>query len=527
MLASKNQHKGWRNAISKLALASALSVGLFAGMSVVFADDRNVLAFLNDEAVDAEKLAAETGITQWRASLIIAQRNAFGKFESMDQVDAVWGVGPSTMDQLREALGERNSGGGDDGDDAGDDGDGDDGASGGEGNGVDGSGKPTVPADPAQLDQLAFANAMLKYVFEQNFLAWDNYPGLEGHREPTSGWGAGLARARDLRLDGVRYQSWGTSFFSPDAASYIHANLYPMDLFKQKIVDTGKPVSFPTNTVVVKTIFSEYTEPGMKTVEASICNSTRSGCNDSKRHLRPGSMHTHTMGLLQVDISSKQYPEWTWATFVFSPDGDPEHFNLVPHLQDGTYVQTNYDQRYYGPVDNPRSSCQACHQAAQFPPISIGLAVASATHHSRHPGPWSTARGQGIRVDFMWEVSQSLSQYEREHPDEILVLNEPDLDDDDTGTADADSEDDKVLDFVNDRALTAEKLAAEANIDLRRAKLITDRRDNVGRFNEIGDIDDIAGIGAGTLRSLRAAANRSARGFVDELSGIGSGNGGN
>ncbi len=602
-------------------LIGAVALALFVGVADAAVDEQKVLDFINAEDTDAEKLATASGITGWRAGLIIAYRNAFGKFESLDDVDAVWGVGPSTMTALRESLGqvEETGGGGDEetviiddakvlafvndpavdaarlaeavqidmgranliidnrdangafasiaeidairgigrgtlrslrehlgrvvvgGDGGGDGGDtgGDTGGDGGGDTGGDGGGdggdtggdgdtvvKPDVTEDPAQLQQLAFAKAILRYAFDQKFWEWMNYPGMEGHRESTSGWGAGLARARDLRLDGVRYQTWGTSFFNPPAAAYINAKLYPMEKFRSQIVEPGVKVEFPGSSLVVKTLFTEYVAPGMKTVNASVCNSTRSGCiNRTTGHLRPGSMHEHEVGLIQVDISTKQYPNWTWATFVFSEDGDPELFNLVPHLQDETYVQTNFDQRYYGPVDNPRSSCIACHQMAQFPPISIGLGISQAGHHTEHPGPFPTARGLGIRVDFIWEVSQALTQYEREHPEDRLELAPPEEEEPETGTQDEDEGEQKLLAFVNDTSLTPESLAEKAGIDVARAKLVLDGRPE-GGFTTVQQIDDIRGIGRGTISSLREASTRSSRGLVDELEGIGAGGSG-
>lgn len=95
---------------------------------------------------------------------------------------------------------------------------------------------------------------------------------------------------------------------------------------------------------------------------------------------------------------------------------------MAPLEMDGHYVQTDFSQTYYGPVDNPRSSCIACHQLAQFPPVSIGLMVNRNDHHQPHPGPYETSRGTGFKVDYVWEVAQALKQWERENPDERLEI---------------------------------------------------------------------------------------------------------
>ena len=65
----------------------------------------------------------------------------------------------------------------------------------------------------------------------------------------------------------------------------------------------------------------------------------------------------------------------------------------------------------------------------------------------------------GIRVDFIWEVAQSLEQYERDHPDEILDLTGGGDSGEDTDTVGNDDADRRLLDFVNDPALTARMLA--------------------------------------------------------------------
>jgi DNA uptake protein ComE-like DNA-binding protein len=349
--------------------------------------DQRLLDALNAPTTTANLLAENAGLEPAVAEALLAARGPQG-FAVIEEVLAVTGVEPSDLEKLRSA-------------------------------GLVGS-KPIPPDNPANLEQAVFARAMLEYAFAEDFWSWDVYPGLDSHRVATTPMiGTGIAAARAMRKDAAlkvwpfldaaqlddRYKTMGTSFFNAPSAAYIHENLYPLATFKEKIVKTGKKVQFPMDSVIVKALFVQI--PAgldtsiMKTVE------TPSG----------------TMGLVQLDISTKQYSTWTWMTFSYQPGNDPKHFGLGLHQEGGTIAQTGFHEKYYGPVDNPKSSCIACHQVAQFPPKSIGAAVRMNDHHLKRDQPFMTSRGMGIPVDFIWEVTQAL-KLEEEETGVILDLNE-------------------------------------------------------------------------------------------------------
>ncbi len=89
---------GMKNAFAFLVLA------LFLGAGVAAADAESGKAPLDLNRATAEQLEALPGIGEVKAAAILAVRDATGGFQSMEELEAVRGIGPSLAARLRPLL---------------------------------------------------------------------------------------------------------------------------------------------------------------------------------------------------------------------------------------------------------------------------------------------------------------------------------------------------------------------------------------------------------------------------------------
>ena len=80
------------------ALLFSMSLGFFSG---ALAQD---VAPINVNTADAELLAELPGIGPSRADAIIEERETNGAFESADDLARVSGIGPATVDRMRDQV---------------------------------------------------------------------------------------------------------------------------------------------------------------------------------------------------------------------------------------------------------------------------------------------------------------------------------------------------------------------------------------------------------------------------------------
>lgn len=80
------------------ALLLSISLGFSSG---VLAQE---VAPINVNAADVELLAELPGIGPSRAEALIEEREANGNFESAEDLERVSGIGPATIDRMRDQL---------------------------------------------------------------------------------------------------------------------------------------------------------------------------------------------------------------------------------------------------------------------------------------------------------------------------------------------------------------------------------------------------------------------------------------
>lgn len=298
---------------------------------------------------------------------------------------------------------------------------------------------PKLPQSP--FNYRRYANDMLRWACEEKFWTWAQYPGLSARRETKSG--LYLSQARNtVDAQGARWQTWSASYFNAPAAEYFQANLFPPDVLQAKVLGTGKVVRFPKTSIIVKALFTENVQPGMHVVTALIAK-TQGGSATRGGHLVPSQMAEKPVGLLQLDIATKEVADWTWYTFSFQPGAAAQaQFSTAPFIvdatrpdglpgtkpgtlalvrADGTYLVArpeHFTKEYRGPADNAASTCIGCHQHVQYPALNIGTFTADPAHKQKHAGPWpvlwpgETTPRDGVRLDYQWEAAQALSQWD-------------------------------------------------------------------------------------------------------------------
>jgi hypothetical protein len=284
--------------------------------------------------------------------------------------------------------------------------------------------------------------AMARHVFVEKFWTWTQFPGLSGRRETRSG--LYLSQARNtVDAGGKKWQTWSASFFNAPAALVIQRDLFPPAVFQQRIITPGAKVLFPKESIVVKALFTENVQPGMHVVTAHIAK-VQGGSATKNGHLVPALMEDKQVGLLQLDIATKQAADWVWMTFSFQPDAvKGDQLSTASYIKDpvarpdgfpgehpgtlavvkagGLYAvgrASEFTTEYRGPADNEASTCIACHQHVQYPPPIIGEFTRDPAHKQHHPGaypivwPGETTPRLGVRLDYQWEAAQALAQWD-------------------------------------------------------------------------------------------------------------------
>lgn len=96
----------WRRLGACGALVLALLVGVGLGANTAMAQEQTgVPVSVNINSDDASALASGlNGVGQSRAEAIIRYREAFGPFESIDELTEVKGIGPSTVERNRTVI---------------------------------------------------------------------------------------------------------------------------------------------------------------------------------------------------------------------------------------------------------------------------------------------------------------------------------------------------------------------------------------------------------------------------------------
>lgn len=79
-------------------LLLCMSLGLSSGVMA------QAVAPINVNTADAELLAELPGIGPSRADAIIEERETNGAFESVEDLERVSGIGPATVDHMREQV---------------------------------------------------------------------------------------------------------------------------------------------------------------------------------------------------------------------------------------------------------------------------------------------------------------------------------------------------------------------------------------------------------------------------------------
>ncbi len=80
------------------ALLLSISLGISSGVLA------QQVAPINVNSADAELLAELPGIGPSRAEAIIEERESNGAFESAEDLERVNGIGPATVDRMRDQL---------------------------------------------------------------------------------------------------------------------------------------------------------------------------------------------------------------------------------------------------------------------------------------------------------------------------------------------------------------------------------------------------------------------------------------
>lgn len=183
--------------------------------------------------------------------------------------------------------------------------------------------------------------------------------------------------------DKLPIENWAVSVYNEPGAFYI--NQVWTEMLREKPNPANFPADgFPEGTVAVKLLFTQAeTEFTRNSVEW-------------KADIYRGKMPAQTMRLLQIDVSVRDDVSptgWIFGTFLYHDDAPPISYSdeLSPEQQGWLRVEplglmfgneTNQSflnrhipipqhfgcqQRLNGPVDNPKSSCLACHAMAEIP----------------------------------------------------------------------------------------------------------------------------------------------------------------
>jgi hypothetical protein len=183
--------------------------------------------------------------------------------------------------------------------------------------------------------------------------------------------------------DKLPIENWAVSIYNEPGAFYI--NQIWTEMLRQKPNPKNFPATgFPEGTVAIKLLFTQ--------AEPDYLKNSVSWQADIYR----GKMPPQRVRLLQIDVSVRDGVSptgWVFGTFIYHDDAPPiSHHGELPPEQQGwlkvvplglMFGNENAQSflnskppvpqhfgcraRLNGPVDNPKSSCLACHAQAEVP----------------------------------------------------------------------------------------------------------------------------------------------------------------
>ena len=183
--------------------------------------------------------------------------------------------------------------------------------------------------------------------------------------------------------DKLPIQNWAVSVYNEPGGYYI--NQVWKEMLKRKPNPAKFPAGgFPEGTVAVKLLFTQSEPDYLKNSIAW------------KADIYRGKMPPQIVRLLQIDVAVRDDLSptgWVFGTFMYHDDAPPMPYNaelppdkkswlkVVPlglmfgnelsesFLNDNLPVPQHFgcQARLNGPVDNPKSSCLACHAQAEIP----------------------------------------------------------------------------------------------------------------------------------------------------------------
>ncbi len=196
--------------------------------------------------------------------------------------------------------------------------------------------------------------------------------------------GKEIVEGRICDDDKLSVENWAVSVYNEPGAFYIN-QVWTEMLGKNPNPANFPADGFPENTVAVKLLFTQ-----------AETDFTRHSVN-WKADIYRGKMPPQTMRLLQIDVSVRDDVSptgWVFGTFVYHDDAPPIEYSggaISPENQGWRRVvplgltfgsettqsllnpqvpipqHFGCQQRLNGPVDNPKSSCLACHAMAEIP----------------------------------------------------------------------------------------------------------------------------------------------------------------
>ena len=193
-----------------------------------------------------------------------------------------------------------------------------------------------------------------------------------------------LTRGEICDDDKLPIENWAVSVYNEPGAFYI--NRVWKEMLKRNPNPRNFPADgFPEGTVAVKLLFTQSEPDYLK-------NSVK-----WKADIYRGKMPAQTMRLLQIDVAVRDDVSptgWVFGTFMYHDDAPPISYavdlpvdkqgwlKVVPlglmfgnetgesilNLNAPVPQHFGCQQRLNGPVDNPKSSCLACHAQSEVPP---------------------------------------------------------------------------------------------------------------------------------------------------------------
>jgi len=183
--------------------------------------------------------------------------------------------------------------------------------------------------------------------------------------------------------DKLAIQNWAVSVYNEPGGYYI--NQIWTEMLKPKPNPANFPIGgFPEGTVAIKLLFTQSETDYLKNSIAW------------KADIYRGKMPAQTVRLLQIDVAVRDNLSptgWVFGTFIYHDDAPSMPYvvelpsekqgwlKVVPlglmfgnelsesFLNDNLPVPQHFgcQARLNGPVDNPKSSCLACHAQAEVP----------------------------------------------------------------------------------------------------------------------------------------------------------------